>query len=58
MSGRFPQLDRLADVMTRLRAECPWDAAQTPESLVHHLVEETLEVVEAIEAGSDDALLE
>lgn len=58
MSGRFPQLDRLADVMQRLRAECPWDAAQTPESLVHHLVEETLEVVEAIETGSDDALLE
>ncbi|MEE9963858.1 MAG: MazG family protein [Propionicimonas sp.] len=58
MSGPLPQLDRLAQVMHRLRAECPWDAAQTPQSLVHHLVEETLEVVEAIEAGSDEALLE
>ncbi|MCB0890968.1 MAG: MazG family protein [Propionibacteriaceae bacterium] len=44
--------------MRRLRRECPWDAEQTHESLVGYLVEETLEVVEAIEQGSDAALVE
>lgn len=58
MADQHPQLERLAAVMHRLRRECPWDAAQTHESLVHYLVEETLEVVEAIEAGSDTDLRE
>ncbi len=40
---------RLAEVMRRLRADCPWDAQQTHRSLVQHLIEETAEVVEAIE---------
>lgn len=34
-----------------LRRHCPWDARQTPESLIPHLVEETHEVVDAIKAG-------
>ncbi len=38
--------------MDRLRARCPWDAGQTHESLVPYLVEETCEVVEAIESGT------
>ncbi len=58
MSDQHPQLERLATVMHRLRRECPWDASQTHESLVHYLIEETLEVVEAIEAGSDTDLRE
>lgn len=58
MSSEHPQLGRLAEVMHRLRAECPWDAAQTHESLVHYLVEESLEVVEAIEEGADEHLIE
>lgn len=53
-----PELERLVGVMHRLRAECPWDAEQTHLSLVKYLVEETLEVVEAIEAGSDHDLVE
>lgn len=52
------ELQRLVEVMHRLRRECPWDAEQTHESLVGYLVEETLEVVEAIEDGSDAALVE
>ncbi|MGB3955314.1 MAG: MazG family protein [Brooklawnia sp.] len=40
--------------MARLRVECPWDAEQTHRSLAKHLIEETAEVVEAIEAGSTD----
>lgn len=52
------QLERLVAVMHRLRTGCPWDAEQTHLSLVRYLVEETLEVVEAIEAGDDDQLSE
>ena len=44
--------------MHRLRADCPWDAAQTHRSLVTYLVEETGEVVEAIEAGTGADLRE
>lgn len=56
--GAHPGLDRLVEVMHALRAGCPWDARQTHRSLVHYLVEETLEVVEAIETGSDEHLRE
>lgn len=52
------QLDRLADVMQRLRADCPWDAEQTHRTLASYLVEETAEVVEALEVGDDADLLE
>ncbi|WP_052462395.1 MazG family protein [Nigerium massiliense] len=41
-----------------LRHECPWDAEQTHASLVNHLIEETGEVVEAIETGTDADLRE
>ncbi len=44
--------------MARLRVECPWDAQQTHASLVNHLIEETSEVVDALEAGNDDELRE
>lgn len=57
-AGRHPQLDRLIAVMDRLRAECPWDRAQTHESLVPYLVEETCETVEAIESGDPRHLRE
>ncbi len=50
----------LVAVMDRLRSPggCPWDAAQTHESLVEYLVEEAYEAVEAIETGDDDDLRE
>ncbi len=51
-------LGRLREVMLRLREECPWDAAQTHESLVSHLIEEACETVEAIESGDDAELTE
>jgi XTP/dITP diphosphohydrolase len=43
----------LVAVMDRLRspAGCPWDAEQTHDSLVPYLIEETHELVEAIESG-------
>lgn len=56
---RFPgpgELDRALALVRFLRAHCPWDQAQTPESLVPHLLEETHEVVDAIRAGSTSDL--
>ena len=54
----LPQVQRLVEVMARLRRECPWDAEQTHASLVQYLVEETCETVEAIETGDADHLRE
>jgi XTP/dITP diphosphohydrolase len=49
-----------AQVMDRLRSPggCPWDAAQTHESLRQYLVEETYELLEAIEENDRVALRE
>ncbi len=54
-------LGRLVEIMALLRAPekgCPWDAEQTPESLLPYLVEETHEVLEAIETGDPAAIRE
>lgn len=50
LGGKF---ERMAEIMAKLRAPggCPWDLAQTPETLTGHLVEEAYESVEAIETG-------
>jgi tetrapyrrole methylase family protein / MazG family protein len=50
--------DDLVVVMARLRRGCPWDREQTHRTLVPYLIEETFEVVEAIEGGQLDALCE
>ena len=49
---------RLVDLMRRLRAEdgCAWDRQQTLESLRPFVIEETYEVVDAIDRGDRDAL--
>ena len=52
------ELERLRDVMAELRIRCPWDAMQTHASLLTHLVEETCEVVDAVELGTDEELAE
>ncbi|MDR1767437.1 MAG: MazG family protein [Propionibacteriaceae bacterium] len=44
--------------MRRLRRECPWDAEQTHLTLANYLVEETGELLDAIEAGNDADLVE
>jgi tetrapyrrole methylase family protein / MazG family protein len=52
--------DRLLEIMHRLRGPggCPWDREQTRTSLKPYLIEETYEVLEAIEAGAPEALRE
>lgn len=52
------EVDRLVEVMHRLRRDCTWDASQTHRSLVPYLVEESCEVVEAIEVGTVEDLRE
>jgi XTP/dITP diphosphohydrolase len=53
-------LDRAVEIMDRLRSPggCPWDAAQTHESLTKYLLEEAYEVIEAIEIGDGQLLRE
>jgi tetrapyrrole methylase family protein / MazG family protein len=43
------EMVRLDELVRTLRARCPWDAEQTHTSLTRHLLEETYEVLEAIE---------
>ena len=56
--GDGSALLRAVEVMDRLRSPggCPWDAAQTHETLARYLLEETYETLEAIETD-DPALL-
>ena len=48
----------LVKVQARLRAPdgCPWDREQTHQTLARHLLEETHELLEAIDAGDDEAI--
>ena len=61
VSGELARLHQLART---LREQCPWDREQTHDSLIKHLIEETYEVVDAIEAldtndpATDEALIE
>lgn len=50
------EFDRLVQIMTRLRKECPWDRAQTPETLRQYILEEAYETIEAIDAQDWDEL--
>ena len=50
--------DDLVQIMARLRRSCPWDREQTHESLVRYLIEETYEVVDAIEGDDEGELCE
>jgi tetrapyrrole methylase family protein/MazG family protein len=51
---------KLVELMARLRAPdgCPWDRKQTHESLKPYLLEETYEVLEAIDRRDADSLRE
>jgi len=43
------EVQRLVELVATLRRECPWDREQTHESLERHLLEETYEVLDAID---------
>ena len=46
-----PEFVRLAQVVALLRERCPWTRALTHESLLEYLLEESYEVIEAVETG-------
>ena len=59
--GAGAAIDELVGVVDALLADeggCAWNRAQTAESLVAYLVEETYELVEAIEDGTPDDVRE
>jgi nucleoside triphosphate diphosphatase len=56
VSATAPVLDRSLDLVRFLRAQCEWDAAQTPHTLLPYLLEEAHEVADAV-AAHDDASL-
>jgi nucleoside triphosphate diphosphatase len=58
--GAGPAFARLVALVERLRGPdgCPWDRAQTRESVAPYLVEETYEVVDALRGGTPAALRE
>ncbi|MBR8837870.1 MAG: nucleoside triphosphate pyrophosphohydrolase [Stigonema ocellatum SAG 48.90 = DSM 106950] len=54
-------LQELIDVVAKLRSPdggCPWDLAQTPQTLTPYVIEEAYEVVDAINRGDKDAIAE
>jgi MazG family protein len=57
-SSAGEEFQKLVDIMARLRAPggCPWDREQTLESLRGFVLEETYEVLDAIDRGDHDAL--
>ena len=61
IAGEMVKLHQLART---LREQCPWDREQTHNSLIKYLLEETYEVVDALNAldeadpSTDDALIE
>jgi MazG family protein len=56
--GEAGVLDRALHLVRFLRAGCPWDAAQTPISLTPYLLEESLELADAIIDAAEDAKLQ
>jgi MazG family protein len=56
MESTVNSVDKLLDIMKRLRSECPWDARQTHESLKPYLLEEAYEVLETIDKQEWDKL--
>ena len=55
-----PGIQAIFEVVARLRAPdgCPWDREQTHESLRPYLLEETYELLEAIDASDDTKIKE
>ncbi|HBL13810.1 MAG TPA: nucleoside triphosphate pyrophosphohydrolase [Cyanobacteria bacterium UBA11162] len=54
-------LQQLIEVVAQLRSPdggCPWDLAQTPQTLIPYVIEEAYEVVDAIRHGDQEAIAE
>lgn len=54
-------LENLIEVVAKLRSPdggCPWDLAQTPQTLIPYIIEEAYETADAIRKGDKDAIVE
>ena len=49
-------IENFINIVRRLRKDCPWDREQTHKSIRHSLIEETYEVIEAIDQNNADEL--
>ncbi len=56
--GAMTSFEQFQEIIAHLRAPegCPWDRKQTHEALRQYLLEETYEVLEAIDSGDTDEL--
>lgn len=54
------EIEKVLQIMSTLRGEngCNWDKKQTHDSLIPHLIEETYEVIDAIQKKNDESLKE
>jgi MazG family protein len=48
--------EKFVKIVRQLRKECPWDREQTHKSIRHSLIEETYEVIEAIDQNDANEL--
>lgn len=54
-------LDNLIEIVAQLRSPnggCPWDLAQTQQSLIPYIIEEAYETVDALHSGNQEAIAE
>ncbi len=61
LSPDLAAIQQLIEVVAKLRSPdggCPWDLAQTPETLIPYVIEEAYEVVDAIRSGNRLAIAE
>lgn len=58
--GEMTSFEQFQEIIAHLRAPegCPWDREQTHDSLRRYLTEEAAEVLEAIDKGDMDALID
>lgn len=56
MDKRLSEFKRLLEIMDELRLKCPWDKAQTNETLRTLSIEEVYELADAISKNNDDEI--
>lgn len=53
VQSRLPHVEEAIDIMAKARRTGQWEARQTHQSLLPHLIEETYEFVDAVNEGGD-----
>ncbi len=60
ISAKLLAFEKLLEVVTQLRSPnggCPWDLAQTPETLIPYIIEEAFETVDAIRSQDSKSIM-